>query len=137
QSNIRIRWSFKGTSDTSLWALDNMAVNTNASIETNVEWTEGIGDPNEDPLIKEENDVTVTIVPDTPGVHYYGATALINSCRTYDEDGTSLVEIRVSYPYAGEDIIFTNSECGQNTVQLNAYDNTLSANENIVKGAYP
>src|SRR5690606_13778702 len=79
----------------------------------------------------------VTIVPDTPGVHYYGATALVAGCRTYDEDGTNLVEIRVSYAYAGENIIYTSAECGRNIIQLNAYDNKLTANANYAKGAYP
>src|SRR5690606_1170268 len=136
-SRVRIKWTFKGTSFKSVWVMDNMVINKTDKIDSQVEWTEGIGDPEENPLITEKNEATVTIVPDAPGVHYYGATALVAGCRTYDEDGTNLVEVRVSYAYAGEDIIYTSAECGRNTIQLNAYDNKLTANNNADKKAYP
>jgi hypothetical protein len=136
ESNVRIRWSFIGSSDKSVWAMDNIVVNKKVSVETKIEWTEGIGDPAEAPIATGDNEATITFTPDTPGVHEYGGTSLINGCRTYSEEGTDLIEIRVISSYAGEDIIFTSAECGQNTVQLNAYDNTITANENIAKGAF-
>ena len=91
----------------------------------------------ENPIEQGQTSIPLSFIPQTPGIHQYGATALINGCRTYDEDGTDLIELNVSYSYAGEDLIFTDAECGQNTVQLNAYDNSKTANENADKGAYP
>jgi len=137
ENNVRIRWSFIGTSDKSVWAMDNIFLNNKVYVETELEWTEGIGDPDEDPIETGSTEVPYSFAATTPGIQEYGGTALVNGCRTYGEEGTGLVDIYVSYSYAGEDIIFTNAECGQNTVQLNAYDNTISANENIAKGAYP
>ncbi|TDN78956.1 putative secreted protein (Por secretion system target), partial [Salegentibacter sp. 24] len=136
-SSVRIRWSFTGTSDQSVWAMDNIFLNKKIPVQTDVEWTEGIGDPDEDPIVTGTTEAPISFIADTPGVHQYGGTALVNGCRTYSEEGTGLIEIPVSYAYAGEDIIFTPEECGQNTVQLNAYDNTKTANENISKKAYP
>ncbi|MHA6279716.1 LamG-like jellyroll fold domain-containing protein [Salinimicrobium sp. CAU 1759] len=136
ESNVRIRWSFVGTSDKSVWALDNIFVNKKTKVDTELEWTIGIGDPDEEPIAIGQTQLPISFIPDTPGVYEYGGTALINECRTYSEDGTGLTPIKVSYSYAGEDIIYTSAECGRNTVQLNAYDNTITANENIVKGAF-
>ncbi len=136
-SNVRIRWSFVGTSDKSVWAMDNIFVNNQVLVETELEWTNGIGNPEENPIEKGKTSIPLNFIPKTPGMHQYGGTALINGCRTYSEEGTDLIDIGVSYSYAGEDIIFDESECGQNTVQLNAYDNTLTANENATKGSYP
>ncbi|MGY5849909.1 LamG-like jellyroll fold domain-containing protein, partial [Salegentibacter sp. F14] len=136
ESNVRIRWSFTGTSDQSVWAMDNIFVNKKVLVETELEWTEGIGDPEEEPIETGRTEVPISFIPEIPGVHEYGGTALVNSCRTYNEEGTDLTEVRVSYSYAGEDIIHTEAECGQNEIQLNAYDNTITANENIAKGAF-
>ncbi|WP_289024210.1 LamG-like jellyroll fold domain-containing protein [uncultured Salegentibacter sp.] len=137
ENNVRIRWKFTGTSDKSVWAMDNIIVNEEVFVDTELEWTDGIGDPNEDPIVVGRTEVPIAFTPAVPGQHEYGGTALINGCRTYNEEGTDLINILVSYSYAGEDIILSNDECGQNTVQLNAYDNTLTATENNEKGAYP
>ncbi|WP_157893319.1 LamG-like jellyroll fold domain-containing protein, partial [Salegentibacter sediminis] len=137
ESNVRIRWSFTGTSDKSVWAMDNIFVNKEVPVDTELEWTIGIGNPEEEPIETGETNVDITFTPQSPGIHQYGGTALINGCRTYGEEGTDLIDIYVSYAYAGEDIKFTEAECGRNTVQLNAYDNTISANENAAKDAYP
>ena len=137
QSNVRIRWSFTGTSDKSVWAMDNIFVNKEVPVDTELEWTVGIGNPEEEPIETGQTNVQITFTPESPGIHQYGGTALINGCRTYGEEGTDLIDIYVSYAYAGKDIIYSQAECGQNTVQLNAYDNSLSANENAEKNAYP
>ncbi|WP_218098967.1 LamG-like jellyroll fold domain-containing protein [Salegentibacter salarius] len=137
ENNVRIRWTFRGTSDKSIWALDNIFISKEVPVDTELEWTDGIGDPNEDPIVVGETEVPISFTPNVPGQHEYGGTALINGCRTYSEEGTDLINILVSYSYAGENISFSGDECGQNTVQLNAYDNTLTANENNAKGAYP
>ncbi|AVR45536.1 hypothetical protein C7S20_09805 [Christiangramia fulva] len=136
ESNVRIRWSFTGTSDNSVWAMDNILVNKQVYVDTELEWTEGIGDPNENPLETGQTQVPINFIPDTPGIQQYGATALINGCRTYSEEGTDLIDLYISYSYAGEDIVYTSEECGHNQVQLNAYDNTITARENIAKGSF-
>ena len=136
QNNIRIRWSFTGTTNNSAWALDNIFVNKTVVVDTEIEWTDGIGDPDEPPIAGGTTQVEFIFTPDAPGHHQYGTTALVNNCRTYDEDGTSLIDIRVSYSYAGENVTYSSQDCGQNTVQLNAYDNTKTATENAAKGAF-
>ena len=137
ESEVRIRWSFTGTSDRSVWALDNIFINNQVPVDTDLEWTNGIGNPDENPIETGETSIPLNFIPESPGAHQYGATALINGCRTYSEEGTDLVDVLVSYAYAGENIIQTEAECGQNSIQLNAYDNTITANENFSKGAYP
>lgn len=136
ESNVRIRWSFTGTSSSSAWTMDNIVVNKEVFVETEIEWTDGIGDPDEDPIVEGQTEVEFTFTPDAPGQHQYGGTALINGCRTYDTDGTALIDVYVSYSYAGVNVEYTSQKCGQNTVQLNAYDNTKSANDNATKGAF-
>jgi len=136
QSNVRIKWSFTGTSDQSVWAMDNIFVNKEVFVNTELELTVGIGDPDVPPIMVGQTDVAFSFIADIPGVHQYGGTALINGCRTYSEEGTVLINISVSNSYAGKNIEFTSAECGQNTVQLNAYDNFISANANAAKGAY-
>ncbi|NEW80397.1 MAG: T9SS type A sorting domain-containing protein, partial [Gelidibacter sp.] len=138
-SNVRIRWSFIGTSDDSAWAMDNIFVNKEVFVDTELEWTDGIGDPSEPPIATGQTEVEYSFVPEAPGRHEYGATALINGCRTYDAAGTDLVEINVTYSYAGENKVFANAECGQNTVQLNAFDNTKTSSQNndIYEGINP
>ncbi|MHB1147468.1 MAG: LamG-like jellyroll fold domain-containing protein [Lutibacter sp.] len=136
QSNVRIRWSFTGTSDQSVWAMDNIFVNKEVFVNTELELTNGIGDPDVPPIVVGQTDVAFSFTADTPGVHQYGGTALINGCRTYSAEGTVLINISVSNSYAGKNIEFTPAECGQNTLQLNAYDNFISANANAAKGAY-
>jgi hypothetical protein len=42
----------------------------------------------------------------------------------------------VNYAYAGEAQEYTNEECGERTVTLNAYDNTKTASQNASTGAY-
>ena len=137
ESNVRIRWTFSGTSSESAWAMDNIEVNKLVIVETDVEWTDGIGDPNVPPIAGGSTEVPISFTPDAPGFHQYGGTALINGCRTYSEEGTALIDVYISYSYAGEDVIYTSQECGQNTVQLNAYDNRETATFNAAKGAYP
>ena len=136
ESNVRIRWSFTGRSNQSVWAMDNIFVNKEVLVETEVEWTDGIGDPNVPPIAGGQTNVQFTFKPDAPGHHQYGGTALINGCRTYSAEGTELIDIYVSYAYAGENVTYTSQDCGQNTIQLNAYDNTKSAIDNAAKGAF-
>ena len=133
---VRIRWTFFGTSPFSAWAIDEITLPLGGSPADEIEWTDGIGDPNEAPLADGSLNVTYTFTPDAPGHHQYGATVLVNGCRAYDPDGTALADVIQNYAYAGEDILYADGECGENIVILNAYDNTKTAFENEAKGAY-
>jgi hypothetical protein len=133
--NVRVKWTFFGNTDESTWAIDNITIPVKPYFDA-VEWTDGLGTPGEY-IIRDKLEVTIPITPTAPGVHQYGATSLINGCRAYDSDGTALATVKVNYSYAGEAQAYTNAQCGERTVNLNAYDNTLTAKQNFNKGAYP
>ena len=133
--NVRIKWTFFGTTDESAWAIDNITIPVKPYSDA-IEWTDGLGTPGEY-IIRDQLAAAYTFTPSAPGVHLYGATSLINGCRAYDPDGTAIATVRVNYAYAGEAMGYTNEECGERTVQLNAYDNTKSADLNKANGAYP
>ncbi|MES2240037.1 MAG: HYR domain-containing protein [Bacteroidota bacterium] len=135
-NNVRVRWTFFGTTDESAWAIDNITIPVKPYSDQ-LEWTDGLGDPNVPPLASGNLDVAYTFAPTAPGVHQYGATSIINSCRAYDPAGTALATVNVNYSYAGEDIAPASGKCGGTTVTLNAYDNTKTAAENKTNGAYP
>ncbi|MBC7846533.1 MAG: HYR domain-containing protein, partial [Flavobacterium sp.] len=133
--NVRVKWTFFGTTDESVWAIDNIAIPVKPYSDE-IEWTDGLGNPGEY-IVQGNLEVAYTFVPSAPGVHQYGATNLINGCRAYDPDGTALATVKVNYAYAGQAQGYTNAECGERTVSLNAYDNTKSADLNKANGAYP
>ena len=133
--NVRVKWTFFGTTDESAWAIDNITIPVRPYSDV-IEWTDGLGDPGEY-IIQGKLEVAYTFIPSAPGVHQYGATNLINGCRAYDPDGTALATVKVNYAYAGQAQGYTNAECGERTVNLNAYDNTKSADLNKANGAYP
>jgi len=134
--NVRIKWTFFGTTDESAWAVDNISIPVKPYSDQ-LEWTDGIGSPDEPPLASGTIDVAYTFAPSSPGVHEYGATSLINECRAYDPAGTAIATVKVNYSYAGEDISPVSGKCGGTTATLNAYDNTKSAKTNKANGAYP
>ena len=131
--NVRVRWTFYGTTDESTWAIDNITIPV-APYSDELEWTDGLGEPGEY-IVRGNLNVEYTFTPASPGVHQYGATSLINGCRAYDPDGTSLATVEVNYSYAGQDISPAVGECGNTWVNLNAFDNTLTAAQNIANGA--
>ena len=133
--NVRVRWSFWGTTDESVWAIDNITIPIKPYSDI-LEWTDGIGEPGEY-IVRGALNVSYTFTPSSPGVHQYGATSLINGCRAYDPKGTALATVVVNYAYAGEDRGFTNAQCGERTVILNAFDNSKTADQNKANGAYP
>ncbi|MDT0554340.1 LamG-like jellyroll fold domain-containing protein, partial [Urechidicola vernalis] len=133
--NLRVKWTFRGTSDQSVWAVDGIGLPVTPTI-SEIEWTDGIGNPGEPVLENGEIEVPYTFTPEAPGYHQYGATILVDGCRAYEEDGTALADVYISYAYAGDNVVLTPDECGSDTVQLNAYDNSRTANENFAKGAY-
>ncbi|MFL1012937.1 LamG-like jellyroll fold domain-containing protein, partial [Flavisericum labens] len=133
---VRFRWTYFGNSPFSAWAIDEITLPLGGSPANEIEWTDGIGDPNEDPLADGTLSVAYTFTPDAPGAHQYGATILVNGCRAYDPDGTALADVLVNYAYAGEDILYAPGECGENVITLNAYDNTKNAIDNATKGAF-
>jgi hypothetical protein len=134
-SEVRIKWTFRGTDANSAWAMDGITIPVKPRLD-NIEWTDGIGNPGVPPISLGQLESSFTYTPEAPGSHEYGATALVDGCRSYDELGAALAEVNVNYSYAGTNIILTPDECGANSVKLNAYDNSKTAYENATKGAY-
>ena len=112
--NVRVKWTFFGTTDESAWAIDNITIPVKPYSDV-IEWTDGLGTPGEY-IIRDQLAAAYTFTPSAPGVHLYGATSLINGCRAYDPDGTAIATVRVNYAYAGEAMGYTNAECGERTV---------------------
>ncbi|APA00073.1 LamG-like jellyroll fold domain-containing protein [Flavobacterium commune] len=110
------------------WAIDDVGF-TFGTVDDELEWTDEDGN-----VIA--TGTTATVTPVTPGIREYGVTTLVNGCRTDNDAGTNYVNINTSLAYAGEDYIPLASNCGENTLQLNAYDNTVSAVTNYNKGAW-
>ena len=112
----------------SSWVLDDVGFPF-AIIDEELEWTDPDGN-----VVATGNSVSVT--PITPGVTEYGVTALVNGCRADTDDGTEFITINTSLAYAGQDFAPGTGDCGQSTIDLRAYDNTLSAVTNFNNGAY-
>jgi hypothetical protein len=152
-SGLRIRWTFKSgpsggtcnaqtfpkhSSNTcsgtktfdvgSAWTIDDVGFNF-AAVNDELEWTDENG-------VVVAKGTTATVRPVTPGVRQYGVTTLVNGCRTNNNDGTNFININTSLAYAGEDYMPVASNCGENSLKLNAYDNTVSAVTNYNKGAW-
>ena len=110
------------------WAIDDVGF-TFGTVDDELEWTDEDGN-----VIA--TGTTATVTPVTPGIREYGVTTLVNGCRTDNDAGTNYVNINTSLAYAGEDYTPLSSNCGENNLQLNAYDNTVSAVTNYTKGAW-
>ncbi|WP_206750667.1 LamG-like jellyroll fold domain-containing protein [Winogradskyella wandonensis] len=110
------------------WAIDAVGF-AYAQVDDELEWTDENGD-----VIA--IGTTVTVTPVTPGIREYGVTNLVNGCRADNLDGTNFININTSLAYAGQDFTPLSSNCGQNSITLNAYDNTRTAVENFNKGAW-
>ncbi|GAA3583774.1 LamG-like jellyroll fold domain-containing protein [Snuella lapsa] len=110
------------------WLIDNVGF-AYAQVDDELEWTD------EDGTVIQSG-TTLTVTPQTPGQREYGVTTLVNGCRTDNDAGTNYVNINTSLAYAGQDYTPLNSECGENALQLNAYDNTRNAAYNFNKGAW-
>ncbi|WNH10661.1 LamG-like jellyroll fold domain-containing protein [Thalassobellus suaedae] len=110
------------------WAIDAVGF-AYATVDEILEWT----DENGTVIF---TGTTATVTPVTPGIREYGVTALVNGCRADNDLGTNFVNINASLAYAGQDYTPLTSECGENALQLNAYDNGLTAVENYNKGAW-
>jgi hypothetical protein len=121
---LRIKFTYHGTAN-SAWALENITI-PQAPIDEVIEWTDESG-------VVVTTGSTTTITPVTPGVQTYGVTSLINGCRSDGDEGTEFISVNASLAYAGEDITQIVAECGEE-VSLNAYDNTITAADNIVNG---
>ena len=128
QTQLRVKFTFIGANTNSAWALDNFKF-PDAPPNQTIEWTDEDGN-----IISTTN--TASITPVSPGVQVYGVTTLINGCRSSGIDGTEFVTVNVNFAYAGKDLAIEAADCGNNTVTLNAYDNRLSAAQNIAKGAW-
>ncbi|MFV8378400.1 LamG-like jellyroll fold domain-containing protein [Flavobacterium sp. LB3R33] len=128
QTQLRVKFTFIGANTNSAWALDNFKF-PDAPPNQTIEWTDEDGN-----IISTTN--TASITPVSPGVQVYGVTTLINGCRSSGIDGTEFVTVNVNFAYAGKDLAIVPADCGNNTVTLNAYDNRLTAAQNIAKGAW-
>ncbi|MFV8339638.1 PKD-like domain-containing protein [Flavobacterium sp. LB3P21] len=128
QTQLRVKFTFIGANTNSAWALDNFKF-PDAPPNQTIEWTDEDGN-----IISTTN--TASITPVSPGVQVYGVTTLINGCRSSGIDGTEFVTVNVNFAYAGKDLAIVAADCGNNTVTLNAYDNRLTAAQNIAKGAW-
>ena len=112
----------------SAWTIDDVGFNF-AAVNDELEWTDENG-------VVVAKGTTATVRPVTPGVRQYGVTTLVNGCRTNNNDGTNFININTSLAYAGEDYMPLASNCGENTLKLNAYDNTITSIDNYNKGAW-
>ncbi|WP_157514471.1 HYR domain-containing protein, partial [Mangrovimonas sp. TPBH4] len=110
------------------WAIDKVGF-AFAYVDEEIEWTD-----EDDNIVSTSSEATIT--PVTPGIRTYGVTSLVNGCRTENDEGTEFVDFYTNLAYAGKDYTPLNSECGENTLQLNAYDNTKTAVQNFNKGAW-
>nr|WP_321222509.1 LamG-like jellyroll fold domain-containing protein [uncultured Psychroserpens sp.] len=126
-TNLKIRFTFTSTANSS-WAIDGITI-PQAPVDEVIEWEDGTGT-----VVTTGSSTLIT--PVTPGVQTYGVTSLINGCRADGPEGTEFVSVNVSLAYAGKDITPIAGECGQDTVSLNAYDNSLTAADNIVNEAF-
>ncbi|MCK7591835.1 HYR domain-containing protein, partial [Subsaxibacter sp. CAU 1640] len=124
---LRIRFTFSGNTG-SVWAIDNVRI-PDAPVDEVIEWTDENG-------VVVTTGSTTTITPITPGVQTYGVTSLINGCRSEGDEGTEFISVNASFAYAGENVTPIAGECGQTTVQLAAYDNTLTAIQNYNNGVW-
>ncbi|MBP6181945.1 LamG-like jellyroll fold domain-containing protein, partial [Flavobacterium sp.] len=128
QMQLRVKFTFIGANANSAWALDNFNFPDGPPAQT-IEWTDEDGS-----IISTTS--TASVKPVSPGIQVYGVTTLINGCRSSGINGTTFVTINVNFAYAGKDVTILPADCGNNTITLNAYDNRLSAEKNIAKGAW-
>ena len=134
QTEVRARWVYHGTSNKSVWAIDGITIRIVPKLDA-IEWTDGIGNPEVPPIADGVLETSFTYTPEAPGKHQYGATVLVDGCRSYDASGTAMADVNVSYSNAGNNITLGPEVCGSNTVKLNAYDNSKTANQNEAKGS--
>ncbi len=110
------------------WAIDAVGF-AYAQVDDELEWTDEDGN-----VIA--TGTTATVTPVTPGIREYGVTTLVNGCRTDNSSGTNYININTSLAYSGDDYTPLASNCGESSLQLNAYDNTKTAVTNFNKGAW-
>ncbi|WP_411768945.1 HYR domain-containing protein [Winogradskyella sp. A3E31] len=109
------------------WAIDNVGF-AYAGVDDELEWTDEQGN-----VIAIGSQATVQ--PITPGIRNYGVTNLVNGCRAPGDDGTNDdTLVYTSLAYAGQDYIPAGNQCGENFVQLHAYDNTIKSRANFDLG---
>lgn len=125
QANLKIRFRYIGTIS-SAWAIDKFRVP-----DTRVNETIEIAGPG----ITLLGDGKFNYEPITPGITTIEVTSNLNGCIS-TTDGTTTLTVAANFAYAGKPITPVTGECGVATVNLNAYDNTKSAAENIADGAH-
>jgi len=128
QDNLRIRLTYHGEHTNSAWAIDNIQFEVDEDAN-GIEWTDDQG-----VVISTEH--TAVHSPSFPGIHTYGVTSLIDDCRSEGVAGTEFIDVNVNWTDAGPDQAIAQSDCGNNTVTLNAYDNTLTVAQNFANGTW-
>ncbi|MDP3354127.1 MAG: LamG-like jellyroll fold domain-containing protein [Flavobacteriaceae bacterium] len=128
-ANLRVRFYYESNgTTTSSWALDNIKI-PDKPINEVLQWTDLEGNV----ISSSEN---ISFNPPIPGVQKYGVTSLIDGCRSSGPDGTTFITVNTTNSYAGKNIAPPPGECGTKSVNLHAYDNRLTARENIGNGAF-
>ncbi|SDX53624.1 LamG-like jellyroll fold domain-containing protein [Flavobacterium degerlachei] len=129
QKDLRIKFTFKGTTINSAWALDEIKI-PSPPAGPGIVWT----DENHN-IIGTTN--THSETPVSPGVYNFAVTSFLNGC-IYDitPSNTVYVPVNVNLAYAGKDVAILPVDCGNNFVKLNAYDNRETADKNIANGAF-
>ncbi|MBJ7879313.1 LamG-like jellyroll fold domain-containing protein [Gelidibacter salicanalis] len=128
QTNLRLRFNYS-SSNASSWAIDNIRI-PDRPINENIVWTNEAG-------VEVSNQASYVQTPKFPGVHTYTVTSYLNGCNYAITDQNSVdISVNVNYAYAGQNFTPASGKCGESTVALNAYDNTLTAADNIANGAY-
>ncbi|WP_191861099.1 immunoglobulin-like domain-containing protein, partial [Hanstruepera ponticola] len=127
-TGLRIKFTYSGTTN-SAWALDNIRI-PQAPVDEVIEWEDEAG-------VVVTTGATTTITPIIPGIQIYGATSLINGCRSEGSEGTEFIDVSASLAYAGLDVdLTTGNDCGEAEIQLAAYDNTITALDNYNNGVW-
>ena len=129
QKDLRVKFTFKGTTINSAWALDTIKIPTPPA-SPGIVWT----DENSTII---STSTTHSETPVSPGLYNYAVTSFLNGCvYTISPSNTVYLPVNVNLAYAGKDVAVLAADCGNNSATLNAYDNTKTANANILAGAF-
>ncbi|WP_418263735.1 HYR domain-containing protein [Flavobacterium faecale] len=65
QTKVRARWTFHGTSDKSVWAIDGITIPVEPVLDA-IEWTDGIGNPGTPSIANGYLETSFTLTPEAP-----------------------------------------------------------------------
>ncbi len=128
QADLRVKFTFKGTTDNSSWAIDNIKF-PDGPLDEVIEWTD------EDTGAVIGNSETISFANLEAGIHKYGVTSLIDGCRSSGLLGTAIITITVVNADAGSGQTVAATNCGSD-VSLSAFDNTSISGLESVTGKW-